>query len=36
VKVCESTYYREYRDIHARTSGCWLIAKLIVKTLRPR
>jgi lysophospholipase L1-like esterase len=32
-KACEYTYYCEYRDIHARTSGYRLIAKLIVKTL---
>jgi lysophospholipase L1-like esterase len=35
-KVCEYTYYCEYRDIHARTSGYGLIAKLIVKTLPRR
>ena len=35
-KVCEYTYYCEYRDIHARTSGYELIAKLIVKTLPRR
>jgi lysophospholipase L1-like esterase len=35
-KVCEYTYYCEYRDIHARTSGYRLIAKLIVKTLPRR
>jgi lysophospholipase L1-like esterase len=35
-KVCEYTYYCEYRDIHARTNGYRLIAELIVKTLRRR
>jgi lysophospholipase L1-like esterase len=35
-KVCEYTYYCEYRDIHARTNGYRLIAKLIVKTLPRR
>jgi lysophospholipase L1-like esterase len=35
-KVCELTYYCEYRDIHARTSGYRLIAELIVKTLPRR
>jgi lysophospholipase L1-like esterase len=35
-KVCEYTYYCEYRDIHARTSGYRLIAELIVKTLPRR
>jgi hypothetical protein len=35
-KACEYTYYCEYRDIHARTSGYRLIAKLIVKTLPRR
>jgi lysophospholipase L1-like esterase len=35
-KVCEYTYYCEYGDIHARTSGYRLIAELIVKTLPRR
>jgi lysophospholipase L1-like esterase len=35
-KVCEYTYYCDFRDIHARTSGYRLIAKLIVKTLPRR
>jgi lysophospholipase L1-like esterase len=35
-KVCELTYYCDYRDIHARTSGYRLIAELIVKTLPRR
>jgi lysophospholipase L1-like esterase len=35
-KVCEYTYYCEFRDIHARTSGYRLIAKLIVKALPRR
>jgi lysophospholipase L1-like esterase len=35
-KVCEYTYYCEYRDIHARTNGYRLIAELIVKTLPRR
>jgi lysophospholipase L1-like esterase len=35
-KVCELTYYCEFRDIHARTSGYRLIAELIVKALPRR
>jgi lysophospholipase L1-like esterase len=35
-KVCEYTYYCEFRDIHARTNGYRLIAELIVKTLPRR
>ena len=35
-RVCRLTYYCEYRDIHARTSGYKLIARLIVKTLPDR
>jgi lysophospholipase L1-like esterase len=35
-KVCEYTYYCEYRDIHARTNGYRLIARLIVNTLPRR
>ncbi len=32
-KVCQLTYYCQYRDIHPRTSGYALIAKLVAKTL---
>ena len=32
-KVCELTYYCQFRDIHARTSGYRIIAQLIAKTL---
>ena len=35
-KVCELTYYCEFRDIHAKTSGYRLIAELIAKTLPRR
>ncbi len=35
-KACELSYYCEFRDIHARTIGYTLIAKLIVKTLPDR
>jgi lysophospholipase L1-like esterase len=35
-KVCEYTYYCDYRDIHARRRGYELIAELIVKTLPRR
>ena len=35
-KVCELTYYCDWRDIHARTSGYLLIARLIVGTLPRR
>jgi len=35
-RVCRLTYYCEFRDIHARTNGYELIAKLIVKTLPKR
>jgi hypothetical protein len=35
-KVCELTYYCEFRDIHARTRGYTLIAELIVKALPRR
>jgi lysophospholipase L1-like esterase len=35
-KVCEYTYYCEFRDIHARTEGYRLIAELIVATLPRR
>jgi lysophospholipase L1-like esterase len=35
-KVCELTYYCEFRDIHARTGGYRIIAKLIANTLPRR
>ena len=35
-KVCELTYYCEFRDIHARTDGYRIIAKLVAKTLPRR
>ena len=35
-KVCELTYYCEFRDIHARTRGYRIIAKLIANTLPRR
>jgi lysophospholipase L1-like esterase len=35
-RVCRLTYFCEFRDIHARTSGYRLIAKLIAKTLPRR
>jgi lysophospholipase L1-like esterase len=35
-RVCRLTYYCEFRDIHARTAGYRLIAKLIVRTLPRR
>jgi len=35
-KVCELTYYCEFRDIHARTSGYRIIATLIANTLPRR
>jgi hypothetical protein len=35
-KVCQLTWYCQYGDIHARTSGYALIAKLVVKTLPRR
>jgi lysophospholipase L1-like esterase len=34
--VCRLTYYCQWRDIHARTSGYRLIAELIVETLAKR
>ena len=34
--VCRLTYYCQYRDIHARTSGYRLIAELVVETLSRR
>jgi lysophospholipase L1-like esterase len=35
-KVCELTYYCDFRDIHARTNGYRLIARLVAKTLPRR
>jgi lysophospholipase L1-like esterase len=35
-KACELSYYCEFRDIHARTSGYKVIADLVVKTLPKR
>jgi lysophospholipase L1-like esterase len=35
-RVCKLSYYCDYRDIHLRTNGYRLIAKLIVKTLPRR
>ena len=35
-KACEYSYYCEFRDIHARTSGYRIIAKLIANTLPRR
>jgi lysophospholipase L1-like esterase len=35
-KACEYSYYCEFRDIHARTSGYRIIAELVVGTLRKR
>jgi lysophospholipase L1-like esterase len=35
-KVCELTYYCEFRDIHARTGGYRIIAKLVARTLPRR
>ena len=37
-RVCKLTYYCDLRDIHARTNGYRLIAKLLAKTLprKPR
>ncbi len=35
-KVCQLTYYCQYRDIHPRTNGYALIAELIAKTLPRR
>jgi lysophospholipase L1-like esterase len=32
-KVCQLTYYCQFRDIHSRTSGYKIIAQLIAKTL---
>ena len=32
-KVCQLTYYCQFRDIHARTNGYKIIAQLIAKTL---
>lgn len=35
-KVCELTYYCQFRDIHARTQGYRIIAKLVADTLPRR
>ena len=35
-RVCRLTYYCEFRDIHARTSGYRIIAKLVANTLPRR
>jgi hypothetical protein len=35
-EVCRLTYYCQFRDIHARTSGYRLIADLVVKSLPRR
>lgn len=35
-KVCQLTYYCQFRDIHSRTSGYKIIAQLIVKALPKR
>ena len=35
-RVCALTYYCEFRDIHARTSGYRLIARLVANTLPRR
>jgi lysophospholipase L1-like esterase len=35
-RVCELTYYCEFRDIHARTDGYRIIAKLVARTLPRR
>jgi lysophospholipase L1-like esterase len=35
-KVCELSYYCEFRDIHARTSGYKVIADLVIGTLPKR
>ena len=35
-EVCRLTYYCEFRDIHARTSGYRLIADLVVESLPQR
>jgi hypothetical protein len=35
-RVCALTYYCEFRDIHARTKGYRLIAKLVANTLPRR
>jgi hypothetical protein len=32
-KVCQLTYYCQFRDIHPKTSGYTLIAKLVAATL---
>jgi hypothetical protein len=35
-KVCQISYYCQFRDIHARTNGYKIIAQLIAKTLPNR
>lgn len=35
-KICTLTYYCQYHDIHPRTDGYALIAKLVVAALTPR
>ena len=35
-KVCQITYYCQFRDIHARTNGYKIIAQLIARTLPNR
>lgn len=35
-KVCELTYYCQFQDIHSRTEGYAIIAKLVADTLRRR
>jgi lysophospholipase L1-like esterase len=35
-KVCELTYYCEYRDIHAKTAGYRVIAEMVAETLPRR
>lgn len=35
-RVCELTYYCDFRDIHARTDGYRLIADLVARTLPRR
>jgi len=35
-KICELTYYCQFQDIHSRTEGYAIIAKLVADTLRRR
>jgi len=35
-KVCELTYYCQYKDIHPKTAGYTIIAKLVASELRER